>query len=147
MNNNINLEKRFFSELTEDARSIREKVFVEEQGWQDEFDDIDSVSIHVVVYHNGVPVGTGRLFRKDQNPSSDVYIIGRVAVLAEYRKLHLGNKIMEFLEEKAKELGAVKLELSAQCRARGFYDKNGYVAVGDEYLDGDCPHILMAKIL
>lgn len=43
--------------------------------------------------------------------------------------------------------GGTKITLSAQKRVKLFYEKNGYTAQGDEYLDEFCPHIHMSKIL
>lgn len=54
---------------------------------------------------------------------------------------------MKSLEAQAKRLGAKEIELSAQCRATGFYEERGYAADGDEYLDEFCPHIQMKKKL
>ena len=51
------------------------------------------------------------------------------------------------IEDKARELGADKIVLSAQCRVRGFYEKCGYTAYGDIYLDEYCEHIRMEKNL
>ena len=33
-----------------DARAIRQSVFVEEQGFEYEFDDIDEIALHLVLY-------------------------------------------------------------------------------------------------
>lgn len=41
---------------------IRIKVFMEEQGFKNEFDDIDNRAIHIVLYKEGKPVGTCRVF-------------------------------------------------------------------------------------
>lgn len=141
----MELEKCFFKELPNDARYIREEVFVKEQGFQDEFDEYDDQAFHLIIYYDGKAVATGRVFTTCV--PSKVFTIGRVAVLPEYRNLHLGNKILEFLEEKAKEEGALRIELSAQCRVQAFYEKNGYVASGDIYYEEFCPHIHMEKIL
>ncbi|SMB79629.1 Predicted N-acyltransferase, GNAT family [Desulfonispora thiosulfatigenes DSM 11270] len=141
----MNLKRDFYKGLTNDVRYIREKVFVEEQGFQNEFDEIDDKATHLIITDNGKAVATGRLFIS--NTKENVYTIGRVAVLLEYRNLNLGNKVLEFLEEKAKEEGSHKIELSAQCEVQRFYEKNGYIAKGDIYYDEFCPHIQMEKIL
>ena len=54
---------------------------------------------------------------------------------------------MEAMEQKARQLGAKDIQLSAQVQARGFYEKLGYRAYGQEYLDEHCPHIAMEKTL
>ena len=37
-----------YSELNEDAASIRKSVFMEEQGFVNEFDDVDGAAKHIV---------------------------------------------------------------------------------------------------
>lgn len=43
--------------------------------------------------------------------------------------------------------GEKPVALSAQLRASGFYEKQGYKKHGDEYYDEYCPHVLMTKAL
>ena len=129
--------------ITEDCRKIREKVFVEEQGFKNEFDDIDQRSWHVVFLENKEPVATGRTFQSHTDQST--YTIGRIAVIKEWRGQGIGSMVVHELEKKAVEQGAEKSELSAQCRARAFYEKLGYEASGDVYMDEECPHIRMEK--
>lgn len=126
-----------------DAKMIRQLVFVEEQGFENEFDDIDEIAHHLVIYYQEKAIGTGRVFTKDET----TMLIGRIATLKQYRKIGLGSLIVAALEKKAKELGYQKVELSAQQRAQGFYEKLGYQIVGDIYYDEWCPHITMVKIL
>lgn len=59
--------------LLQDARIIRQEVFVEEQGFHHEFDEIDSRAWHLVLYENGQAAGCCRLFSSDQ---PEVYILG-----------------------------------------------------------------------
>lgn len=127
----------------EEWRMVREKVFMEEQGFQNEFDEIDAIALHLCLYVNGKIAGCGRLFEQEK----DCYAIGRVALLKEYRKGGYGSKILEALKEEAKRLKARKLVLSAQCQAVPFYEKNGYQCVGEVYLDEHCPHIHMEQEL
>ena len=42
---------------------------------------------------------------------------------------------------------ANKLFLAAQVRAKEFYEKQGYTAIGREFLEEYCPHIWMYKTL
>ena len=125
------------------ACDIRKRVFVEEQGFREEFDMIDKTAYHAVVYVNDRYAATGRLFA-DESGSCH---IGRVAVLRDFRGMSLGRYVMKILEKKALELGFTSTELSAQVRVMGFYAKLGYMPVGDEYLDQGCPHIKMVKKL
>ena len=126
-----------------DARDIRMSVFVEEQGFANEFDDIDEYAYHLVIYHCYQAIATGRMFVKDEN----TMILGRIATIKEYRHQGIGSKIVLTLENKARTLGYTKLQLSAQQRAQGFYEKLGYVKVGAPYLDEWCLHVTMVKEL
>lgn len=131
---------QFYDNLPQEAKMIREKVFIEEQGFKNEFDDIDLTCLHLVVFQDHQPVGCARMF-----DNQGEMILGRIAVLKEYRHLHLGSYILQCLEKKAKELKYSKVILSAQVRASHFYLKNGYESYGEEYLDEYCPHIHMRK--
>ena len=51
-----NVELKRGQEVKEDAFEIRRRVFMEEQGYTDEFDDIDDTCIHIVLYKEGEPV-------------------------------------------------------------------------------------------
>lgn len=130
---------------TSPARVIRQAVFVEEQGFHNEFDALDDSAWHIVLSIDNEPAACGRTFAKPN--AENVYIIGRVAVLPHYRSQGIGRMIMGALETQAQQLGAKKLELSAQLQAAGFYEKLGYQKVGDTYNDEHCPHITMTKIL
>ncbi|EKQ53526.1 MULTISPECIES: GNAT family N-acetyltransferase [unclassified Clostridium] len=135
---------KHYNSLCEEAKYIRTEVFMKEQGFKDEFDEWDNKVPHVVLFIDGKAAGTGRLLPGENN---SIFIIGRVAVLEKYRKLHLGSKIISELENIAKTLGGITIELSAQCKAQGFYEKLGYVASGEIYLDELCEHIHMEKQL
>lgn len=128
--------------LSDDAKMIRLKVFVEEQGFTNEFDEIDSVATHLVFYEDKNSAATCRYYKGEGEQD---FIIGRVAILPEYRKNHLGSRMMQSLEENIKAEGGKKISLSAQCRVVPFYEKNGYKAIGEPYLDEYCEHVHMVK--
>ncbi|MGI6265242.1 MAG: GNAT family N-acetyltransferase, partial [Acutalibacteraceae bacterium] len=125
--------EKIYSSLPDDARLLRTVVFVEEQGFREEFDEIDCRATHLVIYDGDWPVATGRMF--DDHGAAH---IGRVAVRREYRDRHLGAAVMARLEREAASAGYTKVFLSAQCRVQGFYEKQGYHAVGETYLDEGC---------
>lgn len=124
------------------AAAIRQEVFVEEQGFHNEFDEIDSQAVHLLVLEGETPVAAGRAYREKDG---SVWHVGRVCVRRPWRGRELGRLVMEGLETEVKKRGGEKLVLSAQVQARGFYEKLGYSAYGDEYLDEHCPHIAMEK--
>lgn len=127
----------------EEAADIRRAVFMEEQGFENEFDSIDDRAFHCVIFSDNVPAAAGRLYTEDGR----VYHIGRIAVMKNFRSLGLGKKVVELLEKYAKSLGAEEIQLSAQTRVKGFYEKMGYVSFGEEYNDEFCPHIGMKKMI
>lgn len=132
-----------YSYLHEDAIKIRKKVFIEEQGFQDEFDNNDFNSIHFVMYNeNNIAIATCRVY---QDNSSKDYIIGRFAVLTKYRGLHLGKNLMLAVENYLKSKNVQRVILHAQYQACNFYQKCGFVAFKEIDFEEDCPHIWMQK--
>ncbi|BCN30924.1 GNAT family N-acetyltransferase [Anaeromicropila herbilytica] len=133
-----------FNYLPEDARLIRNEVFVKEQGFKDEFDEIDDIATHIVIYDKESPISTCRFYFHIKKES---YVIGRIAVIKEYRGNNIGAGMLTFVEESIKIKGGKSVMLSAQVRVATFYEKQGYQMQGEEYLDEDCPHIWMEKKL
>ena len=128
--------------LNDDIIKIRTAVFIDEQGFKNEFDETDKTCTHIVLYADKVPVAICRYFKEGKNCR-----IGRVAIIKEYRGQGLGNKIMQIAENEIKNEGGRITEVSAQVRVSEFYKKLGYSAVGDIYLDEICEHIRMVKKL
>lgn len=129
-----------------DAKQIRQHVFVEEQGFQKEFDEVDASAIHIVVYDGETPVATGRAFPKDGEEGT--YLLGRIAVEKAYRGKNLGTYVIEKLEDYLLGHEAPRcFELSAQCRVQAFYEKLGYCATENRYMDEFCPHVEMRKVI
>ena len=133
---------KFFNDLSEYSREIREEVFVKEQHFKEEFDTIDNIATHMVLFLDNVAIGTGRFYKEKKD-----YHIGRIAVLKEYRAKGYGKIILQELENKIKEVGGEKVVLSSQKQAMNFYKKLGYIETGDFYFDEHCPHIKMVKQL
>ena len=130
--------------LSQDFLIIRQEVFVEEQGFHHEFDEIDSRAWHLVLYENGQAAGCCRLFSSNQ---PEVYILGRLAVRKSCRGRQYGEWLVREAEVWLRGRQVKRLALSAQVRVRPFYEKLGFTASGDEYLDEYCPHIHMEKEL
>lgn len=51
---------KIYNCLCAEARKIREQVFVEEQGFENEFDELDAQVPHAVLFMDGQAVATGR---------------------------------------------------------------------------------------
>lgn len=130
-----------WSELKHYAMPIREDVFIQEQfiNPEDEWDALDEVSTHFVVFDDEKQIATARLLEN--------HSIGRVAVLKSYRGLGIGHDLMKFIIEFAKHENRPKLILSAQVHAIPFYHHLGFEIQGDEYLDCGIPHITMLMVL
>lgn len=137
-----NITINFYNNITEDTKYIREEVFVKEQGFQEEFDSLDNESYHVLISYNNKSAATARFYKQNNS-----YIVGRFAVMKEYRNAGLGSILMKEVEQKIKELGGKKIELSAQKQAEGFYKSLGYISSGEIYYDQHAPHIHMEKVL
>lgn len=133
-----------YDSLPEESKYIRIKVFMEEQGFQDEFDSIDDIATHLVCFDGDKPAATGRFFI---DPERNEYLIGRLAVLKEYRGKGLGGDIIKEAEKLVKQRGGDHICLHSQKQAEPFYQKQGYVSFGDIDYDEDCPHIWMKKEL
>ena len=130
--------------LPEDAKKIRLEVFVEEQGFQNELDDTDNIATHLVLYDNDAPIATCRVFEGKNN---NEYILGRLAVIKDYRGNNIGKLLIKEAEKCVLEKQASSLILHAQCRVKNFYEKSGYCEFGEIEDDEGCPHIWMKKDL
>ena len=128
-----------------DAYNVRLAVFVAEQKFQNEFDDIDNICEYVTLYDGEKPVATGRYF-PDPKGRENTFIFGRIAVLKPYRGDHVGMSVIAALETAAKLKGGEKALLLAEGHAVGFYEKCGFKKTEDRtvYSEG-CPCYWMEK--
>ncbi|MCU9612413.1 GNAT family N-acetyltransferase [Caldibacillus lycopersici] len=128
-------------EQLQDAFKIRTIVFVEEQNVppEEEIDQFEKESTHFVVYSDEKdPIAAGR-FREHEGYGK----IERICVLPSYRKYGIGKLIMEQIIAYAKENHFSKLKLNAQTHAIPFYEKLGFRAVSDIFMDAGIPHKTM----
>ena len=135
---------KIYNFLSDDAKIIRKQVFMEEQGFKNEFDDIDNISFHIVMYDENRPVATCRVY---EDIVKNEYILGRLSVVKEYRGMRLGAKMIGEAERIVKEKGGTSIRLHAQCRVTPFYGQQGYKEYGVIEDDEGCPHIWMKKQL
>jgi predicted GNAT family N-acyltransferase len=59
----------------------------------------------------------------------------------------IGRALMIFAENIARDLGYKKLCMHARKTALGFYEKLGYAANGEEFIEVTIPHYIMEKAL
>jgi predicted GNAT family N-acyltransferase len=126
------------------ALALREEVFCGEQGVSlaEERDGRDEEALHLVVVDNGVVVATCRLLVEGTTVK-----LGRMAVSRTRRGLGLARALITEAETRARALGAERMVLAAQLNAQALYDRAGYDAYGDVFLDAGIEHVMMAKTL
>ena len=126
------------------ALVLREEVFVGEQGVSlaEERDGRDEGALHLVVVDDGVVVATCRLLVEGTTVK-----LGRMAVSRTRRGLGLARALITEAEARARELGAERMVLAAQLSAQALYDRAGYDAYGDVFLDAGIEHVMMSKAL
>lgn len=127
------------------AFTIRKEVFVKEQGVPpddefDQFDTLDGICEHILVFYNDQAVGTGRVRFLE-----DVSKLERICILEPYRNFGLGKVIIKALEEIVEERGAIQVKLHGQTHAEGFYTKLGYRTSSKPFMEDGIPHVLMVK--
>lgn len=122
-------------------RSIRESVFIIEQVIDPdiEFDQYDAKALHVLLYVDNRPVGTGRIL--------DDGHIGRIAILSEYRGQGLGSKIIQQLIDVARKRGYQRVYLGAQSQAIDFYTKLGFTLFGEVFFEAGIEHLSMENFV
>ena len=140
------MEKRIVSygRLPEEAVRIREEVFMKEQGFQEEFDEIDGYAVHLVLFCDGAAAAVCRFYPGKEEGD---YLLGRLAVRKEFRGKNLGALLVAKAEREIRKEGGQTVRLHAQRRVQPFYEKQGYTAYGETDFDEDCPHVWMKKSL
>lgn len=135
--------------------AVRKEVFVAEQGVPEdiEYDGRDGDAVQVLaVAADGAPLGTGRLLhgpgaadKTGGDPS--VGALGRLAVVEAARGTGIGVALVRAIEDAARAAGLSVVDLHAQAHATGFYERLGYAAYGEEFLDAGIPHRSMRRTL
>lgn len=123
-------------------RSIRFPVFVVEQkiDEREEFDEVDAICRHFLAADkNSKPIGTCRVDRSGK--------IGRVAVLKEWRGSGVGRALLRYAIESARADGVKEVYLHAQVIAAPFYERDGFVSYGEQFMESAIQHIAMKREL
>ena len=122
--------------------SLRHTVFVEEQGVpiELELDGEDATARHAAAFSDdGRLVGTGRMLASGK--------IGRMAVSQSMRRQGIGRALLDALVAEAKRLKFEEVSLGAQLPAVAFYERAGFEAYGDIFLDAGIDHKMMRLVL
>lgn len=121
--------------------TVRRRVFIEEQAVPEalEWDGADAGAQHWLALRDGIPVGTVRMLRNGH--------IGRMAVLVDERGRGIGQALLEAAVAQARAADLREVYLHAQTHALTFYERQGFVAEGPEFLDAGIPHRTMRLVL
>ncbi|MBQ8184132.1 MAG: GNAT family N-acetyltransferase [Clostridia bacterium] len=134
-----------YDKIPDEARFIRETVFLQEQGFEKEYDDNDNIAKHIVIYDNGEAIATCRVYWDNE---VNCHHVGRIAVLKNHRGKGLGIKVVTEAEKVVKENGGKEVFISGQVRVAEFYiNKLGYTRYGESYMEENVPHVALKKNL
>ena len=122
--------------------AIRRRVFVEEQSFpaEREMDQHDPIATHWIGQSPTGPMATARARVVEPFAKAE-----RVAVLAAFRQRGVGRRLMEAIEEWARDQGLEGVQLNAQVDALPFYRKLGYRQQGPIFDEAGHPHQSMVK--
>ena len=123
------MEVKVYDKLPNEAKKIRTNVFINEQGFKNEFDEIDETATHLVLFDEGKPIAVSRIYKGENTRS---WHIGRIAVEKEYRGKGFGKIVMLTSEHEIQRMGANEITVSAQVSAKKFYKSLGYSQKGEE---------------
>ena len=144
----MDLVVKHFNELSTtelyEILKTRFEIFVTEQEciYQD-LDDKDQDAVHVFCWNEkGRVAGCLRVFIRDAE--SGVVQIGRVVTL-EHGK-GIGRQILhKGVEVAIEHFKAKKIYLEAQVYAIGYYAKEGFEVVSEEFMEDGIPHVKMER--
>ncbi len=147
---NTRWQLKSFEELTNKELygilKLRAEVFIVEQNcaYQD-LDGKDLKSFHLMGYNsNNELIAFSRIL--PPNISYPEVSIGRVVSSPNVRTTGIGKELMtQTLEEIKNKFGNVPIKISAQCYLKKFYEAFNFIALGEEYLEDDIPHIEMIR--
>ena len=131
-----------WNDAQKEAFAIRKTVFIEEQGVPEEMelDEFDPICQHALAYENSRCIGTARLILPIETANRQIARIGRMAVLAPYRKQGVGKSLLSALIKLGISKDITQFELHAQLSAIPFYEQLGFIATGNVYDEAGIAH-------
>lgn len=126
-----------YSQLANLAFALRREVFMLEQGVShaDEYDDKDKDCTHIVSLREGELVATLRILWM-----TDYAKIGRFAVRKSLREQGIGSRLFATTLQRIRDAGQPQIGLEAQVDRIAFYERFGFHAYGEDYLDAGIVH-------
>jgi predicted GNAT family N-acyltransferase len=126
------------------AQEIRARVFVEEQSCppEEEFDEWDALSRHLLLRIGGEPAATAR-WRVVEKLGRQWAKLERFAVLQEHRGLGVGRALVDFAMSEARAAGHFRFLIHAQAHLQAFYESFGFETRGQPFEEAGISHLLM----
>ena len=141
---NIKILRAENQALIDQVFAIRTEVFVHEQKClpSEEFDDLDAVAQHYLLFENELAVATGR-FRKTNKGIK----IERIATLNNYRGKGYATELLNHLMFVSQTIykDAICFYLHAQVSVKPLYEKLGFISYGNTFIEADIVHQAMEK--
>lgn len=129
-----------FSTLCNEGFRLRREVFIVEQKIppEEEFDVDDLTAVHVVAIRQGDVCGALRILAAE-----DYMKIGRVVTGMPWRGKGVASAMLRHAMEEHRNARNGRFHLAAQSDKMALYERFGFKAYGDEFLDVGIPHFNM----
>jgi predicted GNAT family N-acyltransferase len=126
-------------DLAVEAIGIRQQVFVEEQKVDPalEYDEFESVAVHYILYVEDEAAATARWRETDNGIKLE-----RFATLQTHRNKGLGAILLRDIMDDILPLEK-KIYLHSQLKAIPFYERHGFVKVGEQFSEAEIEHFEM----
>lgn len=139
----IKMSEKSSGPVFEDSLFIRKKVFIDGQGIDPkiEVDDPVANTQYFVGYVKSSPVTTLRAL----NLTNKQVKLQRVATLTPHSGKGYSSELITYVSDYYRDLGFNKIILGAQVYIVPFYEKLGFKAYGDRYMEAGIEHQMMGK--
>ena len=126
------------TEMAQQAFSIRKAVFVEEQGVDATLEyDHEEEARHYLLFLGEKPIATARWRETGQGIKLE-----RFAVLPHFRNRGIGEIVLKEVLKDVSSLGKM-VYLHSQLKAVPFYQRNGFVKIGEQFTEAGIEHFFM----
>lgn len=135
----------YYSHEYQEIVALRYRVLRRPLGLQFKREDLEKETGDIFcICEDGNVIVACNILSKQTN---DTIKLRQMAVDEAYRSKGVGTLLLHFAEKTAKNLGFNKIILHARKTALGFYLKNAYEIISDEFFEIDIPHYKMQKQL
>ena len=117
-------------------------MFCEEQNISKdiEFDNLDHLCEHFLIFKNQIPVATARVRKKENY----IYKVERVAVLISQRRCKVGSfLIKKIISQYCKDNKVNSIILHSQVSVENFYKNLNFNSYGNQFTEDGILHIAM----